>query len=148
MNAETLIDSLHRRGVRLRIDGEVLRWFGPVGVMTETDLSTLRRHKAELSIPSLRELMGCHRTDCEHHALSDQQRLALAIVSGEIEAINAVLKAGRDAISRNAKAIEEVFVRVYEEWQHMRAAQIARGGEIGRQASWLFVDRKFGISRS
>jgi len=48
MNAKTLIDNLHRRGVRLRIDGEVLRWFGPVGVMTETDLSTLRRHKAAL----------------------------------------------------------------------------------------------------
>ena len=48
MNAKTLIDNLHRRGVRLRIDGEVLRWFGPVGVMTETDLSTLRRHKGEL----------------------------------------------------------------------------------------------------
>ena len=48
MNAKTLIDNLHRRGVRLRIDGDVLRWFGPVGVMTETDLSTLRRHKAEL----------------------------------------------------------------------------------------------------
>ena len=48
MNAETLIDSLHRRGVRLRIDGEVLRWFGPVGVMTEADLSTLRQHKAAL----------------------------------------------------------------------------------------------------
>lgn len=47
MNAKTLIDNLHRRGVRLRIDGEGLRWFGPVGVMTETDLSTLRRHKAE-----------------------------------------------------------------------------------------------------
>jgi len=48
MNVETLIDGLHRRGVRLRIDGEVLRWFGPVGVMTEADLSALREHKAEV----------------------------------------------------------------------------------------------------
>ncbi len=48
MNAKTLIDNLHRRGVRLRIDGEILRWFGPVGVVTEADLSALRQHKAEV----------------------------------------------------------------------------------------------------
>ena len=48
MNAETLIDSLHRRGVRFRIDGERLRWFAPVGVVTEVDLSALREHKAEV----------------------------------------------------------------------------------------------------
>ncbi len=48
MNAETLVVSLHRRGVRLRIDGEVLRWFGPVGVMTDADLSALRGHKSEV----------------------------------------------------------------------------------------------------
>lgn len=116
-------------------------------VANRTDEDTvleLARSLCGISIPNLRKLMGCHRTDREHHALSDQQRLALAIVSGEIEAINAVLKAGRDAISGNAKSIKEVFVRVYGEWQHMRAAQLARGGKIGRQASWLFVDRKFG----
>ena len=48
MNASALIDDLHRRGVRLRIDGEILRWFGPVGVMAESDLSALREHKAEV----------------------------------------------------------------------------------------------------
>ena len=48
MNAKTLIDNLHRRGVRLRIDGEVLRWFAPVGVVTEADLSALRERKAEV----------------------------------------------------------------------------------------------------
>ncbi len=106
----------------------------------------LARSLCGIPMPSLKELTNCQRTDAEHQALSDQQRLALAIVSGEIEAINAVLKAGRDAISRNAKAREEVFVRVDEEWQHMRAAQLARGGKIGRQASWLFVDRAFGSS--
>ncbi len=104
----------------------------------------LARSLCGISIPNLKELNDCQRTDAEHHALSDQQRLALAIVSGEIEAINAVLNAGRDAISGNAKSIKEVFVRVYEEWQHMRAAQLAEGGEIGLEASWLFVDRKFG----
>ena len=48
MSVETLVNDLHRRGVRLRIDGKVLRWFGPVGVMTEADLSALREHKAEV----------------------------------------------------------------------------------------------------
>ena len=114
----------------------------------EEILLDLARILCGISIPGLRELIESQRTDREHHALSDQQRLALAIVSGEIEAINAVLKAGRDAISRNEKSIKEVFVRVYGEWQHMRAAQLARGGEVGRQASWLFVDRKFGSSPS
>ncbi len=114
----------------------------------EEQLLELTRSLCGIPMPSLKELVDCQRTDAEHHALSDQHRLALAIVSGEIEAINAVLKAGRDAISRNEKSIKEVFVRVYEEWQHMRAAQLARGGEIGRQASWLFVDRKFGRAPS
>ena len=48
MNTQALIDSLHRRGVRLRFDGDRLRWFAPVGVVTEADLSALRDHKAEV----------------------------------------------------------------------------------------------------
>ncbi len=48
MNVETLIDGLHRRGVRLRFDGDRLRWFAPVGVVTEADLTALRQHKAEV----------------------------------------------------------------------------------------------------
>ncbi len=48
MSAETLIDDLHRRGVRLHVNGDRLRWFGPVGVMTEADLSALREHKANV----------------------------------------------------------------------------------------------------
>ncbi len=48
MKVETLIDDLHRRGVRLRCDGDRLRWFAPVGVVTEADLSTLRQHKADV----------------------------------------------------------------------------------------------------
>ncbi len=48
MNVEILIDGLHRRGVRLHVNGEILRWFGPVGTMTEADLSALRDHKAEV----------------------------------------------------------------------------------------------------
>jgi hypothetical protein len=47
MNVETLINGLHRRGVRLRFDGDRLHWFAPVGVVTEADLSALREHKAE-----------------------------------------------------------------------------------------------------
>jgi hypothetical protein len=48
MNVETLINGLHRRGVRLRFDGDRLRWFAPVGVVTEADLTALRQHKAEV----------------------------------------------------------------------------------------------------
>jgi hypothetical protein len=45
---EALLDGLHRRGVRLRIDGDRLRWFAPVGVVTDADLNALRDHKAEV----------------------------------------------------------------------------------------------------
>jgi hypothetical protein len=48
MNVSALIDGMHRRGVRLRINGDMLRWRAPVGVVTETDLSALREHKAEV----------------------------------------------------------------------------------------------------
>ncbi len=48
MTEEALLDGLHRRGVRFRIDGERLRWFAPVGVMTEADLSALRENKPEV----------------------------------------------------------------------------------------------------
>ncbi len=48
MTEEALLDDLHRRGVRFRIDGERLRWFAPVGVVTEADLSALREHKPEV----------------------------------------------------------------------------------------------------
>ncbi len=48
MSVETLIDSLHRRGVRLHVNGDRLRWFAPMGVVTEADLSALRQHKAEV----------------------------------------------------------------------------------------------------
>ena len=54
MNAATLLDSLHKRRVRFRIDGERLRWFSPVGVVTKADLSALRQHKAEV-LAMLRE---------------------------------------------------------------------------------------------
>ena len=46
MTASTLLDRLHRRGVRFRIDGDRLRWVAPAGVMTEADLTALREHKA------------------------------------------------------------------------------------------------------
>ena len=47
MNAQAILDSLHRRGVRLRVNGDKLCWRAPVGVVTEADLSALRQHKAE-----------------------------------------------------------------------------------------------------
>ncbi len=33
MSVSALLDGLHRRGVRFRIDGERLRWFAPVAYM-------------------------------------------------------------------------------------------------------------------
>ncbi len=48
MIEQALLDGLHRRGVRFRIDGERLRWFAPVGVVTEADLSALRQSKPEV----------------------------------------------------------------------------------------------------
>ncbi len=48
MNVETLIDGLHRRGVRLHVNGDRLRWVAPVGVMTDADLSALRHSKPEV----------------------------------------------------------------------------------------------------
>ena len=48
MNVPAIIDRLHRRGVRLHVNGDRLRWFAPVGVMTKADLSALRQHKAEV----------------------------------------------------------------------------------------------------
>ncbi len=44
----TPLDRRHRRGVRLRIEGDRLRWFAPVGIVTDADLSALRQHKAEV----------------------------------------------------------------------------------------------------
>ncbi len=48
MTAPTLLDRLHRRGVRFRIDGDRLRWLAPVGVVNEADLTALREHKADV----------------------------------------------------------------------------------------------------
>ncbi len=48
MNVSALLDGLHKRGVRLRIDDDRLRWFAPVGIVTEADLAALREHKAEV----------------------------------------------------------------------------------------------------
>ncbi len=48
MDVRALLDRLHRRGVRLRANGDRLRWFAPVGVVTDGDLAELRRHKGEV----------------------------------------------------------------------------------------------------
>ena len=54
MNASAILDNLHRRGVSLRADGDVIRWQAPTGVMTEADLTALRDSKAE-ALAILRE---------------------------------------------------------------------------------------------
>jgi len=54
MNASAILNNLHRRGVSLRADGDMIRWQAPTGVMTEADLSALRDSKAE-ALTILRE---------------------------------------------------------------------------------------------
>ena len=86
MSVRALLDGLHRRGVRLRIDGERVRWLAPVGIMTEVDLSALREHKAEV-LTILREEQidrieeraailqfdaGLARREAERHAHNEQ----------------------------------------------------------------------------
>ncbi len=48
MNASAILNNLHRRGVSLRADGDMIRWQAPTGVMTEADLSALRNSKPEV----------------------------------------------------------------------------------------------------
>ncbi len=48
MNASAILNNLHRRGVSLRADGDMIRWQAPTGVMTEADLSALRQSKPEV----------------------------------------------------------------------------------------------------
>ena len=47
MSAQAILDDLHKRGVSFSVNGDKLRTRGPVGVVTETDLSALREVKAE-----------------------------------------------------------------------------------------------------
>ena len=48
MSAAAILDDLHRRGVRFRVNGDRLRWRAPEGVVTEADLSALRENKPEV----------------------------------------------------------------------------------------------------
>ena len=48
MSAQALIDELHKRGVRLRVNGDKLCWSAKAGIVTEADLSTLRKQKPEV----------------------------------------------------------------------------------------------------
>ena len=47
MNAQAILDTLHRRGVSFSVNGDTLRTRGPVGAVTQADLDVLRKHKAE-----------------------------------------------------------------------------------------------------
>ena len=47
MSAQAILDDLHRRGVRFSVNGGKLRTRALVGVVTEADLSALRKVKAE-----------------------------------------------------------------------------------------------------
>ncbi len=48
MNAQAVLDRLHRRGVSFSVSGDKLRTRALVGVVTEADLSALRKVKAEV----------------------------------------------------------------------------------------------------
>ena len=45
MNASTVLEGLHRRGVKLRAAGDRLRWRAPAGVISHADVEALRVHK-------------------------------------------------------------------------------------------------------
>ena len=91
-----------------------------------------------ISLSQLRDLQAEQTDPRRHCALSNQQQFALAIVSAENEAFNALLNVYNDSTFREANSIEEVYGKAYEEWQRMRAAQLAGGYSIGRRApGWL-----------
>ncbi len=163
MNAETLIDSLHRRGVRLRIDGEVLRWFGPVGVMTEADLSTLRQHKAALlaalAAPDpdafeeraaiIEHDAGLPRQDAETLAAQEQGRAdANSLHSDVVQRWAAEIErlAKLPAVSpEGTKALKRARVFISEGWALLAARlgwdEIELFGVCPR-APWQRLDRK------
>lgn len=89
----------------------------------------------------LRELLDRHEPDRGRQVLSDQEELALAISLGEEAAYEAATKAGREAVEQGAKGIEKVYSRVFEEWQRIREARLARGAAVGRPVPWSFPDR-------
>ena len=99
-----------------------------------------------ISLAELCDLQAEQTDPRQHHALSDQQQFALAIVSADNEAIDALLIVYSDGIAKTAEAMDEVFDKAYKEWQRLRVVRSAEGFTIGREASWMFMDRKFGIS--
>ncbi len=50
MNAQAILDDLHRRGVSFSVNGDTLRTRGPVGAVTQADLAALRKVKAEAMV--------------------------------------------------------------------------------------------------
>lgn len=92
-------------------------------------------------MPRLRELLASHEPDSGHQALSDQEALALAISRGEEEAFDAATWTGREALSQGAESIDEIYARVFQEWQRRREARQAMGAAVGRPAPRLFPDR-------
>jgi len=97
-----------------------------------------------MSLSEIRDLNVQPTNPHEQDALSEQQQLALAIVSAEIEVMDTLSKVHNDGSTKEVKSIEEMFTKVYAEWQHMRATQMARGFEIGRPAPGWLADNMFG----
>ena len=76
MNVSTILDDLHRRGVRRCPNGDRLRWFANAGVVTEADLSALSKHKAEvLAILRERESQCCTATPSSPLSVARQVRV-------------------------------------------------------------------------
>ena len=92
-------------------------------------------------VPRLRELLAWHESASGHQAPSDQEALALAISRGEEEAHHAATWTGREALSQGAESVDEIYARVFQEWQCLRQARLATGAAVGRPAPWMFPDR-------
>ena len=163
MNVSAILDDLYKRGVQLRIDGERLRWFAPVGVVTEIDLTALREHKAEvlatLAAPDpdafeeraaiIEHDGGMPRQDAETLAAQEQgfddadslHRESVGRWAAEIERL-----AKLPAISPDgAAALERAQAFITEGW----ALQAARLGwvevdlfGVSSRAPWRRLDRK------
>jgi hypothetical protein len=126
--------------LKRRIDRLEVR-VGMEGFNSLTDEAMLSKAASLLCgilLPNLRELQA-EQTDPRHrHALSNQQQFALAIVSAENEAIDALLNVRDDGAWREAETMEEVLGKTYEEWQRIREARSAGGYSIGSRApGWL-----------
>ena len=75
----------------------------------------------------------------EPSSLSDQEQLALAIASGEKEAIDAHLTIRTDVIIGKFTRPADAFPIVHSEWKRKRAMQKAESRPVGQRFDWPYA---------